>query len=153
MVDDDIVAMNTRGLDQLIKATKKLPVIKIGVLGAKDVREDGESNATIGAKHEFGRDGMPMRSFLRVPLSDNLEKRVEASGAFDQPALAEVIFLGSFTPWMRKVATLAEAIVLEGFQTGGFGKWKPSIMEFKKTKQTLVETQMLRDSITSEIKE
>lgn len=153
MGDDDIVAMNTRGLDQLIKATKKLPVIQIGVLGANDVREDGESNAEIGAKHEFGADGMPMRSFLRVPLSDHLSNYLEESGAFDKAALTEVVKLGSFTPWMRKVATTAEAVVLDGFQTGGFGRWRPSIMTFKKLKMTLIETQQLRDSITSEVKE
>ncbi len=54
---------------------------------------------------------------------------------------------------VKKVAVVAEGIVAEAFDTGGFGQWPPSDMTHKKVHQTLVETQQLRNSITSEVKE
>ena len=50
------------------------------------------------------------------------------------------------------MGAVGESIVQDAFSTGGFGKWKPSRMENKQTKQTLVETQQLRNSITSDVK-
>ncbi len=150
--------LNLRGLDQLLKALKaKPPVARVGILGSKSARsgtgKGAPTNAQIGAWHEFGTTKLPQRSFLREPISDNLDKRMESSGALDRDVLADVIKSGSVMPWLRKIAILAEAIVAEAFATGGFGKWRPSDMTHKKVHQTLVETQQLRNSITSEVRE
>ncbi len=152
---DDTVVLNTKGLDQIIKSLKgKLPVVQIGIMGDKNARAGGgrNTNAEIGAKHEYGRGGMPVRSFLRVPLSENLGKYLEQSNAFDRDAMAQVIKTGTILPWLTKVAVIAENVVQDGFNTGGFGKWQPSNMSRKKVHMTLVETQQLRNSITSRIK-
>lgn len=144
------------GLEKLLKALKnsKPPKVKIGILGAKANRSGSElTNADIGAMHEFGTTSLPQRSFLRVPLADNLKKEMMGSGAFDKSTLIEVIKSGSFIPWLKKVAIMAEGIVADAFDSGGFGKWRPSNMKGKKNEQTLVETQQLRNSITSEIVE
>lgn len=159
MSDEDKpgVEMNTKELDALIKALKgKLPMGRVGVLGQKGVRANpkaGPSNAEVGASHEFGTDKLPIRSFLRVPISDNLQKYLENSGAFDKEALKKVVSTATVVEWLKKVCVVAEAIVADAFNSGGFGKWTPSDMTHKKNHQTLVETQQLRNSITSEVKE
>lgn len=150
------VELNVKGLDQLIKALgSKQPIAKVGILGGKNARSTAgvNSNAQIGAWHEFGTTKTPQRSFLRAPISENLQKEMEAAGALDKDVLAEVIARGSVVPWLKKVAVMAEGIVADAFDTGGFGKWKPSNMTRKQNHQTLVETQQLRNSITSEVKE
>lgn len=140
-------------LDDFIKSLKNVPVARVGILGDKNSRRDDNSNASIGIKHEFGQDGMPIRSFLRIPLIDNMQKYLEGTKAFEKSTLNEVLASKTLLPWVKKLGILAEAIIADAFATGGFGKWKPSNMRFKKNHQTLVETQQLRNSITSEVKE
>lgn len=154
-MNEDDVTLETKGLDQLIKTLKvKPPVARVGILGGKTGRAGSvPNNATIGAYHEFGTSELPQRSFLRVPISEHLENKMESSGALNKDTLDQVVKQGSVTPWLKKIAVLAEGIVAEAFETGGFGKWKPSDMTHKKNHQTLVETQQLRNSITSEVKE
>lgn len=148
----DETEIKTQGLDQLIKSLKgKMPVARVGVLG-KDSRGGKGSNAAIGMKHEFGLDGMPMRSFLRVPILDNLEKYLDKAGALDKDVLAAVVRTGTIIPWLQKIAVIGQTIVLDAFATTGFGKWKPSNMRYKKNHQTLVETQQLRNSIEWDVK-
>lgn len=151
----DDVTLKVDGLDKLLKALKsKPPVARVGILGSKNARSGKEnSNATVGAAHEFGTSKLPMRSFLRVPLTDNLQKYMEKSGLLDKEAMELVIKQGSLVPWIKKVAIIGESIVLDAFSSGGFGKWKPSNMDKKLVKMTLVETQQLRNAITSEVKE
>lgn len=153
----DETTLETKGLDKLVKALKRdPPQARVGILGSKAARSAtgkvSASNATIGAVHEFGAIKIPQRSFLRMPLSEHLGPRIEKSGAADKDVLAEVIASGTMVPWLQKIAILAESIVHEAFDTGGFGKWKPSDMKNKKNQQTLVETQQLRNSITWDVK-
>jgi hypothetical protein len=151
----DKLELNTEGLDKLIKALEKKNIKsgRIGVLGSKNNRsDDGEStNAEIGAKHEFGLDGHVQRSFLRMPLVEKYRSRLEDSNAFDEDTQKEVIKAGDIEIWWKKLLTVAETVIAEAFDTGGFGMWKPSNMSLKKNHQTLVETQQLRDSISSEV--
>lgn len=150
----DTVELNTKGLDQIIKALKgKLPHVEVGVLGKNTKRSGSEvSNAKIAAFHEYGTKSLPIRSFLRIPIAENLQKYLEKSGAFDKETLRKVISQGSVVEWLKKVGMVAETIVADAFATGGFGKWKPSDMRRKKVHQTLVETQQLRNSISSRVK-
>lgn len=148
------------GLQKIMKAIKERPPIaRVGILGNHASRSDGTegpNNATIGAWHEFGTRDLPVRSFLRVPISENLQKELAKSGAFKPDSLKEVIKQKSLKPWVEKMAVMAEGIVADAFDSGGFGKWpalKPETMARKKVKQLLVETQQLRNSITSEVKE
>lgn len=146
------------GLEKILKALKgKPPIARVGILGKSAAREGGGiNNATIGAAHEFGTSNLPIRSFLRVPIADNLQKQLEKSGAFKEDALKDVLKQKTLKPWVDKMAIVAEGIVTDAFDTGGFGKWpalNPATMERKKVKMILVESQQLRDSITSEVKE
>lgn len=148
------IQLDDRKLRQLIKAFKNnVPEARVGVLGAKARRTaQGASNAVIGAAHEFGTSTLPIRSFLRTPITENLDRELQKAGAFDETKLKEVIRSGSITEWVKKIGIVAERIVGQAFDTGGFGKWPPSDMRRKANHQTLVETQQLRNSITSEVK-
>lgn len=159
-MSDAIETMNLKGCDQLLKAFKgKLPVVSVGILGSKNSRTGkNNSNATIGAYHEqpagmeFGSTKMPQRSFLRVPLTDNLDKKIESSGALNKDVLAEVIRTGALKPWLQKIGVLAEEVIQGAFDSGGYGKWAPWSKGYtNNTGQILVDTQQLRDSITSEV--
>ncbi len=153
------VTINVKGLDNLLKALGgKQPVARVGILGDNAVRGSGASqgvpsNAQIGAWHEFGTVKSPVRSFLRMPLSVFLGKRLTSAGFFKEDVLKQVIDQKSMVPWVRKIGILAEAIVQEAFDTAGFGSWPPSDMRGKKNHMTLVETTQLRNSITSDVKE
>lgn len=150
---NETIELNTKNLDKFLKALKgKLPVARVGILGDKNSR-DGKisSNAEIGLQHEFGSSKLPMRSFLRVPISDNLKRYLENSEAFSKEVLKKVIQESSLAEWVAKIGIIAETIVADAFDSGGFGKWKPSNMTNKQNHQTLVETQQLRNSITSDV--
>lgn len=160
---NETVTVEVGGLDQLLKALKtKPPVCRVGILGEKTNRKAGGSNksdttnATIGAAHEFGAParGLPQRSFLRVPISDRLQKEMEKAGAISKAEFKDVIKQGSVAPWLKKIAVLAEGIVKGAFDSAGYGKW-PAWKDPNYTNnamQILVDTTQLRDSITSEVK-
>lgn len=151
MSDDQPFSIEIGGLEHLITALKaKPPTLKIGVLG-------GGRNATIGTVHEFGSPArnIHMRSFLRIPLSENLNKEIEKAGLLNQETLNQVIKTGSMTPWIQQVAVSAEAVVDDAFETSGGGKWpKWKNPNYKNEGgMLLVDTGSLRDSITSEVQE
>lgn len=152
MTEDDAYEFKSKVLETFKKLLDgPLPEINVGVLADKNSRDDSNTNAAIGAKHEFGEDGLPIRSFLRMPMYTRYVQAVEKSQFFNKPIVDQVIAEKSFLPIMKKFGIIAEGVVLDAFETGGFGQWKPSIMEFKKTKQTLVETTQLERSISSEV--
>jgi phage gpG-like protein len=157
MADDD-VKLDTKVMDNLIVALKdNMHRVRVGVLGAKAMRGSGkvgQSNATIGAIHEFGGGKMPMRSFLRVPIAENLDKKIESSGALDKEALDQVAKQKTMLPWLKKLGKLAEQIVLEAFDTGGDGKWPAWKTPSYKNEggKILQDTGQLRDSISSDVK-
>ncbi len=152
--------VNVDGLEKMLKALKqKPPKARIGILSDKDTRTgDGPiDNAELGMVHEFGslKQGLPQRSFLRVPLNDRLGKEMEKEGALSEAEFKEVLKTGTVTPWLKKVAILAEGIVLGAFDSAGYGKW-PKWKDPGYTNnagQILVDTGQLRNSITSEVKE
>lgn len=147
------IEYNINGLDALLKAMKATPPIaKVGILGNGARSDGGPSNATIGAAHEFGTTKLPVRSFLRIPISERLEKEMEASGALDKDALQAVISTKSLIPYMKKIAVLAEGIVIGAFGSNGYGKWQAWKAGYSsKSGNILVDTNQLRDSITSEV--
>jgi hypothetical protein len=154
--DGQTIELKTEGLDKLLKALKKKPPFaQVGVLGDKNARSGPvNSNATVGAAHEFGTTKSSQRSFLRIPITDNLQRYMERAGEpFWKAALKDILKQGSLFEWAKKLGLIGETIVGDAFDSGGFGKWKPSNMDKKKVQQTLVETQQLRNSITSRVVE
>lgn len=141
-------------LNNLIKLFKiQPPTARVGILGTSPRANGKSTNTKIGIKHEFGDGNLPQRSFLRVPIADNLENYLVKAGAFDKrTTIKDAIKSRNLLPWVTKMAIMAVQIVNEAFDSGGFGKWKPSDMRFKKNHQTLVETQQLRNSVTWDVK-
>lgn len=132
----------------------KIPEFELGILGNAP-RADGEkTNAEIGAKHEFGLDGMQVRSWLRMPLTEQFEKTMVKAQPFTPQSLKDVIQSNSLLPWVKKMTIVGEAVVQEAFATEGFGKWpKHSAGYTNNTGQVLVDTQQLRKSVTSKVTE
>lgn len=145
--------MNTKKLDDLIKLlAEEKHVARIGVLGQKDKRSNG-SNAAIGAAHEYGTSKLPARSFLRMPLNEQLFKYVSKSEFVKVEALKEMIESKNTFGWFKKLAAIAERVVLDAFATAGFGKWASHSPGYtNNTGNILVDTTQLRDSITTEVK-
>jgi hypothetical protein len=141
-----------KALQKLIDALKNDgSEARVGILGRTNARNDaGETNATIGARHEFGL-GVPQRSFLRMPIEVRLQKEIKASGLITPKSIKEIIETGTLRPMLEKIAIVGERCVLLAFDSEGFGKWQKSNMEYKAVRLTLVETQQLRNSITSEV--
>lgn len=151
----DDYELNTKQLDQLLKALKtNMKRVRVGILGGKVARSSSyANNATIGAFHEFGTAKMPMRSFLRMPISEHMQAALEKAGAFTKDAAKQVLKEASLGPWLDRVGALAVGVVMDAFDTAGFGKWpKWSKGYSNNTGQILVDTQQLRNSITSEVK-
>ena len=142
------------GLNALRAALKKAPKARIGILGSNNAREgDVANNSQIGSAHEFGTSTIPQRSFLRIPITENLTKELESSGAFTKEALDQVVASKSMKPWVEKMAVVAEGIVADAFEKSG-PNWAPlkeSTLKRKKVNMLLVESQQLRNSITSEV--
>lgn len=161
MSDDGAFEYKDHGLNDLLRAlgVAEIPQAKVGVLGGKDARAGGNSNASIGMKHEFGEVvefggktfKLPVRSFLRIPIIENMQKYLENAGLNDS-VVKDAIKSKSMIDFVKKIGLVGEQIVSDAFSSSGFGRWKPSNMAFKKNHQTLVETQQLRNSITSEVK-
>lgn len=151
--------MDIRGLNQLIKALKVAPpTIRIGVLGSSARTSNGSgknpTNAEVGAVHEFGAParGIPQRSFLRMPLADNLGKQMEASGLLGKEALAHVVSTGNVMPWIQATALVAEAVVEDAFEQEGPG-WAPWAEGYSNEGGSiLTDSGQLRRSISTEIK-
>lgn len=141
-----------KAFKKLIESIKNSKLeVHVGILGNSPTRNDaGETNATIGIRHELGL-GVPQRSFLLMPIQTRFKKEVKAQKALSQETVKQMLAAASFMPLMQKLAVVAERCVLLAFDTGGFGAWKQSNMEYKAVKMTLVETQQLRNSITSEV--
>jgi|AntAceMinimDraft_6_1070360.scaffolds.fasta_scaffold00196_19 phage gpG-like protein len=129
------------------------PQILIGIMGEKAQRKDEDklTNADIGLVHEFGTENIPQRSFLMLPLQEKFDQYVKKSGIMSKNTLKEIVKEGGLESLAKKLALIAERVVLDAFDTGGFGQWPPSNMKNKKVQQTLVETQQLRDSITTKV--
>ncbi len=148
------VDINADGLDELAKMIGENKLyVAVGILGNNNARKAGEkSNAEVGATHEFGTDKLPIRSFLRMPLTEKLAAYLEKAGLQKSKSLESAIKERTLLPIFKKIGVAGEAVVHEAFATGGFGQWKPSQMDHKAIKQTLVETRQLERSITSEVK-
>jgi len=144
------VKYDNKKLQDFLRAlNKKLPEIKVGIVGDGAIREGSVSNAEVGAYHEYGTSKHPQRSFLRMPLSTQLNKELETAGAFKEGVAEEIIAEKGLKGFAKKLAGVAVETVKSAFDTGGYGKW-PSIKGTNNTGQILVDTTQLRESISEE---
>lgn len=150
----DKVQVDTKELDKIIRLFgMKMPITRVGIIGNNTRKGTGPSNADIGAAHEFGSTKVPKRSWLLMPLTSKLQGEVEKSKDLDESSLKEAVKEGSLVRWFKTLGILGEKIIQEAFRTGGFGKWKQWSKGYSnRTGQILVDTQQLRNSVTSDVK-
>lgn len=140
-------------LEQLNKNFKTKLVAKIGILGNKTNRNNQNTNALIGAIHEFGSvtKNIPRRSFLKDPITlkaKEIEKVVADSLSKD------FVKKGGDAIAFERAAIKGEEIVQRAFQAGGFGKWEPlskKTIDRKGSSSKLIDTAQLRKSISSKV--
>jgi hypothetical protein len=131
--------------------------VKVGVLGNKDNRNDGDplGNAGIGLVQEVGSitNKIPARSFLRMPLET---KRDRLQATFEKTGVKKKLLEGNVKGAMQDLGFVAEEIIDDAFKSSGFGNWAknaPSTVIRKGSSKPLIDTSQLRPSITSEVVE
>lgn len=138
-------------LEARIREMGKKKVV-VGVPAAtNDVRDDGLSNATIAAAHEFGVPGhIPERSFLRSTLGEN---KGWATGLLIRELKAD-ISQGNFSG--RAFAIVGEKLsgeVKRRIQSGINPELDPKTVARKGSSKPLIDTGNLLQSITYEVRD
>ncbi len=168
------VRKDTSGFDDVRRALAegRSLRVKVGVLGNKAERQDEDwnkekiNNPTLGAIHEFGSKtrNIPARSWLRMPLTLFLPKRVDQIGRHVWRAL---ILRRGLKEALKDLGVLAESVIQEAFATGGFGQWAPLSARYARWKMAftrrksgkigpvriaiLILSGQLRKSVTSRV--
>lgn len=143
--------------------------VRVGILGG-GVRPDGETNASIGLKMEYGQmtpscttpqqekalnrgpmcwSSIPERSFLRMPMIKKLPDEIKTITTLDW---VELIITTGYLNTLSFLGAMAEGVIQNAFDTRGFGHWLPNSWRtvlWKKSSQPLVDTGQLRQVITS----
>lgn len=154
------VQVDLSKLRTFVKGLDDKHVVKVGIFGSHNSREkdaargSGASltNAQIGAKHEFGSftEGIPMRSFLRMPLSLKSDQILKEASVGLLPLLAA----GKMVPILKRLGFICENVIQQAFSSGGFGQWKanaPFTVQKKGPAAILIDTSQLRRSIASKV--
>jgi phage gpG-like protein len=150
------VKYNMDGLNDFIKGLGGEYVTRVGVLGGNQARGDGDlTNSEIGVVHEYGTKSgnIPSRSFLRMPLEVKSKDFVKGIG--NSKMVKDAIARGDYKRVYELMGAKAEQIVDDAFATGGFGMWpplKPETIAAKGSAGILKDTQQLRRSVTSDVK-
>lgn len=160
-----IIKLDLRGVAELKKVVAgfRNARVRVGLLGNKADRFDAfwnkepKNNPTIGMEHEFGvkvnpwgRE-TPARSFLRMPLTLELPKKIAAIGAATWKA---IIVKRSLSDGLKSLGIAAEATIQEAFATGGWGRWQPIswVQQMKKRSSAiLINSAQMRKSVTSKV--
>jgi len=154
--------LNTTILDEFARIlTQKQPTGKVGILADAGAALHGgtdKNNATIGLYHEYGNPEthLPERSFLRLPLISQLEKKFKSESPINKDTFKMVLEQKSMRPIVERMGIFLEGIVIDAFVTNGYGMWKalkPATLAKKTRKETLIETQQLQRSITSSVED
>lgn len=170
-----LVRLDVSGLKNLLDGIDQKYVVRVGILGSKaqaahQRKQTGgqaiggghkvgkeaspTTNAEIGLAHEKGvkSRNLPRRSWLQTPLEDNLGKYF---GKLGEKALAQILVAQPRQAYVE-LGIVCEQIVLKGFETGGYGKWRPlkaATIAAKGSDQILVDTAQLKKSVTSAVVE
>lgn len=145
------VTLNTQGLQALKRKLKTAEGARaeVGIFSSHDARDDGESNATIGYKNEYGI-GVPIRSWLEMPIKTELPKIVRN----DSAELADAFVKYGAKAMLERVGFMGEAAIQDAFNTGGFGTWPANsewTLQFKRGDKPLIDTTQLRQSVSSRV--
>lgn len=121
-----------------------LPAEKVG----SQVYGDGRTVISNGATHEYGYGPIPQRSFLRAPFEIKHKEIAEGIAKLYEAVTAGAI---SVDTGLGRVGVLTANISKGAFTSQGYGTWdalSSSTVKAKGSDQTLIDTGILRNSIT-----
>lgn len=128
---------------------------RVGILGSDAERTDesGIDNATLGIIQMFGSltKNIPPRDFLLMPIE---VKKRELLHAMQSNAVKAAFNNGDYKKVYDLLGAAGVAIVIEAFETGGFGQWAPNAprtIARKKSDRPLIDTSQLRRAQTSDV--
>lgn len=133
----------------------KVTSVNVGLPSEKvggKVYGDGMTIISVGAKHEFGEGKIPQRSFLRVPF---IIKKKEVNNAIMKQYEAVITKGVSVNNGLDRIGVVASNISKGAFTSKGFGQWpdiKEATKKAKGSSQVLIDTGVLRSSITWELR-
>ncbi len=149
LLQTSIIGGNKLGakLKQIRERLEKNKGVLIGLPAATGVYEDGAPIAVIAAVHEFGSaDGhIPERSFLRVPLRQNVElfKKIWRAG------IPKIVHDELTThQMMSQLGARGAAVSQEAISEGIDPANAPMTIALKGSDTPLIDTGQLRQSIT-----
>lgn len=146
------INFNLDGLEEIQKQVKCYKA-RVGILGSDINRQDanGITNSEIGVVHEFGNDKVPVRSFLRMPIMTHKKEILkEMGGTKIRTAFAQKDYMRMF----KLLGEKGRDIVLQAFETGGFGQWPDIAQSTKDAKGSsgiLLDTLQLKNAISADV--
>lgn len=143
---------------KLVKLQKALSSdleVKVGILTGQNSRDDAVTNADVGATHEFGSftKNIPARSWLRMPIQEK-SQQIQKVVLKRASRIKEDLLNGSSIEIYEAIGMAAEAAIQDGFESHGFGKWKPNApatVKAKGSESPLIDTSQLRGAVLSKV--
>lgn len=139
------------GLKKLADSKYK---IRVGLFGDKSARpkdkQQGSTNAEIGFIQEMGSVSLriPRRSFLLDTFTNHGDKLMQTLAPF-----VDSLFMnGKVDEYLKKCGIACTNLVLEAFDTSGWGSWAPNApatIEAKGSAQPLWDTGQMAQAISS----
>lgn len=129
------VEFNDDGLKNVISALKQDYFLRVGIIGSKASTTHKKSkltNAELGTIHEFGSaDGKrpPRRSFLEDSLKFKLKFNEERLKVLRESLFKNFFVKNAPQQFLTELGAKCLLIIQEGFDTNGFGLWKPLSMK------------------------
>ena len=150
------ISIDLKNLDRLNKFSRNQYRADVGIFSSNNKRNDTNklTNAEIGARHEYGvmSENLPRRSFLKDPLTIKGNDVINKANEL----IKKNLFTDNGTKnTVQSLGMFAESIVVQAFETGGFGTWTPlsyKTISEKGHTQILLDTLQLKNSIASRVK-
>ncbi|MDR3244571.1 MAG: hypothetical protein LBT79_07455 [Elusimicrobiota bacterium] len=153
------VKADFKGLSNALKAIGSIHKAQVGILnnGKKSGKREFAKNVEIGIIHEFGSltKNIPARSFLRMPIETHFVKELKGNKKFDRAKVETAFLKGNTSQIAKDLGIAAERVILQAFDTEGWGQWEENAeatIKAKGSDKPLIDTGALRRSITSRVK-
>lgn len=139
--------------ESLISKTKSISgsYVAVGLPEEKasgQIYDDGATVVQVGAKHEFGTNDIPRRSFLKDSFeAESKEINKVIKDEYNKVANGT----SSESRALGRIGLMAENISKGAFRSDGYGTWKPispATINRKGSNRPLIDTGTLRNAIT-----
>lgn len=132
-MQENKVKFDLQGMDDLIKSLNDGYFLRVGIIGSKASqthdKKSNKTNAEIGTFHEFGsqkvKDHPPRRSFLEDSLKFKINFNNQEMKQLKQDVFKFMFQEKNPKKFLASLGSQCLQAIKEGFETNGFGKWKP----------------------------